>query len=93
MLPGIHLVKSLLRLFVVALAVSSPLLAHAQGLTRAQVREDMIRYQAAGFNPARANPRTWVDDVQAASMRVTAARDADGRAQMAGRGTAGARCD
>ena len=85
--------KSLVRLFVAALAVSAPLLVHAQGLTREQVREDMIRYETAGFNPARANPRTWVDDVQAASMRVTAARDADGRAQMASRGTAGARCD
>jgi len=86
-------VKSLLRLAVVALAVSGPLLAHAQGLTREQVREDMLRYEAAGFNPARANPRTWVDDAQAASVRVTAARDTDGRAQVAGRGTADALCD
>ena len=85
--------KSLVRLSVVALAVSGPLLAHAQGLTREQVREDMLRYEAAGFNPAHANPHTWVDDAQAASVRVTAARDTDGRAEMAGRGSAGARCD
>ncbi|MFP3504124.1 DUF4148 domain-containing protein [Burkholderia sp. SIMBA_062] len=85
--------KSLLPLFVAALAVSAPLLAHAQGLTREQVRDDMIRYEAAGFNPARANPRTWVDDARAASTRVTAARDADGRTSIAARGTAAARCD
>jgi hypothetical protein len=69
------------------------LLAHAQGLTREQVRQDMIRYEAAGFNPARANPRTWVDDAQAASSSVKRARDADGRVRVADRGTTGARCD
>jgi hypothetical protein len=86
-------VKSLPRLFVVALAVSSPLFAHAEGLTREQVRDDMIRYEAAGFNPARANPRTWVDDARAASVRVMAAHDADARTHLADRGAAAARCD
>ncbi|WP_175711485.1 DUF4148 domain-containing protein [Burkholderia ambifaria] len=86
--------KSLVRLFVAALAVSAPLLVHAQGLTREQVREDMIRYEAAGFNPARANPRTWVDDARVASTRVMAARDTDGRTSLADRGTAVvAHCD
>ncbi|WP_396333049.1 DUF4148 domain-containing protein [Burkholderia anthina] len=84
-----------LHLFVAALA-ASPLLVHAQpaqSLTREQVRQDMIRYEAAGFNPARANPRTWVDDAQAASARVTAARDPDGRAQLADHDAAATRCD
>ncbi|HDR9510590.1 hypothetical protein C5615_18475 [Burkholderia cepacia] len=85
--------KPLLRFFAVALAASSPLLAHALGLTREQVREDMIRYEAAGFNPARANPRTWVDDAQAAAASVAGARDAGGRTRVADRSTAGARCD
>ncbi|RQR40836.1 MULTISPECIES: DUF4148 domain-containing protein [unclassified Burkholderia] len=85
--------KSALRLLVAALAVSGPLFAHAQGLTREQVREDMIRYEAAGFNPARANPRTWVDDAQAASVRVMAAHDAGARTHLADRGAAAARCD
>ncbi|QTD94509.1 DUF4148 domain-containing protein [Burkholderia anthina] len=84
-----------LRFFVAALA-AGPLLAHAQSapnLTREQVRQDMIRYEAAGFNPARANPRTWVDDAQAAAARVNASRDADGRPQPAGRGAAATHCD
>ncbi|WP_175775462.1 DUF4148 domain-containing protein [Burkholderia anthina] len=85
----------LLRLFVAALA-ASPLLVHAQSapnLTREQVRQEMIRYEAAGFNPARANPRTWVDDAQAAAARVNASRDADGHAQLADHGAAATRCD
>nr|WP_175798498.1 DUF4148 domain-containing protein [Burkholderia anthina] len=84
-----------LRLFIAALA-ASPLLVHAQSaqnLTREQVRQDMIRYEAAGFNPARANPRTWVDDAQTASARVTASRDPASRAQLAGRDAAATRCD
>ncbi|MGR3910284.1 DUF4148 domain-containing protein [Burkholderia sp. SR8] len=85
--------KSVVRLFAVAAALSTPLFAHAQGLTREQVRDDMVRYEAAGFNPARANPRTWVEDLQAASVRVTAAHDGDRRTHLADRGTVAARCD
>jgi hypothetical protein len=85
--------KSLVRLFAVAVAVSTPLFAHAQGLTREQVRDDMVRYEAAGFNPARANPRTWVEDLHAASVRVATAHATDGRTHLADRGTAAARCD
>ena len=48
--------------------------AFAAGLTRAQVHEEMVQYKAAGFNPARQNPRTWVDDAQRASARVAEAR-------------------
>ncbi|AXF25637.1 hypothetical protein CUJ89_34950 [Burkholderia pyrrocinia] len=80
---------------IAALVASSPLLAHAQsapGLTREQVREDMIRYAAAGFNPAHANPRTWVDDAQAASANILAARNDAPRTRLAGRGMA-AGCD
>ncbi|EGD01821.1 hypothetical protein B1M_24695 [Burkholderia sp. TJI49] len=35
----------------------------------------MIQYKAAGFNPARANPGTWVNDAQAASAKVASARN------------------
>ncbi|MBY4871004.1 DUF4148 domain-containing protein [Burkholderia sp. Bp9017] len=84
-----------LHLFVAALA-AGPLLAHAQSaqnLTREQVHQDMIRYEAAGFNPARANPRTWVDDAQAAAARVNASRDVDGRTRLADHGATATRCD
>ncbi|WP_322082231.1 DUF4148 domain-containing protein [Burkholderia sp. BCC1972] len=64
----------ILRVFALVLAVSGsvPVLAQpvSQGITRAQVRDEMLRYEAAGFNPARMNPRTWVDDAQAASAKV-----------------------
>ncbi|MBR8213033.1 DUF4148 domain-containing protein [Burkholderia cenocepacia] len=77
----------------VALVASTPLFAQsAPGLTREQVREDMARYAAAGFNPARLNPRTWVDDAQAAAVSVQAARNGDARTHLAGRDTA-AHCD
>ncbi|WP_423396154.1 DUF4148 domain-containing protein [Burkholderia sp. LMG 21824] len=76
-----------------ALVASAPLFAQsAPGLTREQVRQDMLRYEAAGFNPARLNPRTWVDDAQAAAARVQAGRDDDARTQLAGHGIT-TRCD
>ncbi|WP_321807012.1 DUF4148 domain-containing protein [Burkholderia sp. BCC1993] len=63
-----------------AFAALIPAMASAQstsqGLTREQVRNEMIQYEAAGFNPARANPRTWVNDVQSATMKVTLAQQA-----------------
>ncbi|KAF1059459.1 DUF4148 domain-containing protein [Burkholderia gladioli] len=45
-------------------------------LSRAQVREEMARYEQAGFNPARQNPSRWVEDLQAAAARVHAEHDA-----------------
>ncbi|BBA44950.1 MULTISPECIES: DUF4148 domain-containing protein [Burkholderia] len=78
---------------VAALAASGPLFAQsAPGLTREQVRQDMLRYEAAGFNPARMNPRSWVDDAQAAAARVQAGRADDARTQLAVHG-ATTRCD
>ncbi|MCA8022564.1 DUF4148 domain-containing protein [Burkholderia metallica] len=78
---------------LVSLFASGPLFAQsAPGLTREQVREDMQRYAAAGFNPAHMNPRTWVDDAQAAAATVHAARNDDARTQLAVHGTT-TRCD
>ena len=62
--------------------------AFAEGLTRAQVHEEMVQYEAAGFNPARQNPRTWVDDAQRASARVTEARLNSGQLREASDSTA-----
>lgn len=68
-----------LNLLAIAFGFSAPLFASAQtsstqGLTREQVRQDMAEYEASGYNPARQNPRTWVDDARAASARVMTAR-------------------
>ena len=77
--------KRKLQLVVIALSMSAPLLASAQsstqGLTREQVRQEAAEYAAVGFNPARMNPRTWVDDAQAASAKVTTAK-AEGSANQ-----------
>lgn len=77
-----------LQVLAIALGLSSPLLATAQssspqGLTREQVRQEMAEYKAAGFNPARMNPRTWVDDARAASAKVTTARTEQTSSQFA----------
>ena len=68
-----------LTILLMVIGLSTPLLATAQtsatqGLTREQVRQEMAEYAAAGWNPARQNPRTWVDDAQAASAKVMTAR-------------------
>jgi hypothetical protein len=93
-LSGTHIVNFVLRLLVTLLAVSSPLLASAQSvsqsLTREQVYTEMARYQAAGFNPARANPRTWVDDAQTASFRVSTHQDSTLQPRLATNGTSSA---
>ncbi|MFP3549701.1 DUF4148 domain-containing protein [Paraburkholderia sp. SIMBA_049] len=79
--------KHALGLFVIALGLSTPLLASAQmssqGLTREQVRQEAAAYAAAGFNPARMNPRTWVDDAQAASVKVMTAKAEGANGQLA----------
>jgi hypothetical protein len=56
-----------------------------QGLTRQQVSQDLAEYQAAGYNPARQNPRTWVEDAQAASAKVMLARAGGASPQLAQR--------
>lgn len=81
-----------LQLLVIALGISAPLLASAQsspaqGLTREQVRQEMAQYAAVGFNPARMNPRTWVEDAQAASTKVMIARAEHSSSQLAGNRT------
>jgi hypothetical protein len=70
--------RNLLQTLAFAISISVPLIATAQSttqsLTREQVRQEAAQYAAAGWNPARMNPRTWVDDAQAASAKVMTAR-------------------
>jgi hypothetical protein len=65
--------KRIVTLIVATLVVGSGH-AFAEGLTRAQVYQEMVQYKAAGFNPARQNPRSWVDDAQRASTKIVEAR-------------------
>lgn len=87
--------KHSLRILIIALGISSPLLASAQstqGLTREQVKEDLIQYERAGYNPARQNPRTWVDDAHAATQKIMTAQSANAQAQLASASQA-SKCD
>jgi hypothetical protein len=77
--------KRVLIAFTVALLIG-PLTASAQDaapLSRAQVQAEMTQYYEAGFNPARANPRTWVDDVQKATAKVAAQSKSNNTSQLA----------
>ncbi|WP_321922558.1 DUF4148 domain-containing protein [Burkholderia sp. BCC1998] len=70
--------KRNLHILIIAVGLAAPIFASAQSLTkgptREQVRQEMIEYAAAGFNPAHLNPATWVDDARAASAKVAAGR-------------------
>ena len=87
--------KNRLPILVIALSLSSPLLASAQsnqGLTREQVRAEMIQYAQAGYNPARQNPRSWVEDAQAATRQVMTAQNLANAPQLAAT-SASNKCD
>ncbi|MEN8506146.1 DUF4148 domain-containing protein [Paraburkholderia sp. DD10] len=79
--------KRKLQVLLITLTMSVPMLASAQssaqGLTREQVRQETADYAAAGYNPARMNPRTWVDDAHAASAKVMLARAEGASNQLA----------
>jgi hypothetical protein len=79
--------KSNIRFVTAALLLAGPALAFAQstsqGLSREQVRNEMAQYEAAGFNPARQNPRTWVDDAQSASAKVVVSQRTGSQTQVA----------
>jgi hypothetical protein len=76
--------KSLLKAVALAAVLSVPVASFAQAgnapLTRAQVREQLIQIEQAGYNPATANPYAYPGNIQAAEARV-AAQQADARAE------------
>jgi hypothetical protein len=71
---GVSSMKKLVKL-ISALVLISPVASFAQDtkpLTRAEVYAEMVQYENSGFNPARQNPRTWVDDARHARVAVAA---------------------
>ncbi|WP_086972420.1 DUF4148 domain-containing protein [Caballeronia glebae] len=56
--------------------LATPLTSFAQqqnaGLTRAQVRADLIQVEKAGYNPAQRDNTKYPGDIQAAEMRIAA---------------------
>jgi hypothetical protein len=92
---GTTILKLTRNFALAAFCLSISLVASAQSaqtVTRDQVRNEMIQYEKAGFNPSRANPQTWVADAQAAAARVNASNDKSSDRQFAA-GTAISKCD
>lgn len=60
---------------VAVLAVPAASFAQSNGpVTRAQVRNELIELERAGYNPATANKNEYPDNLQAALERVAAQR-------------------
>jgi hypothetical protein len=65
--------KSLVQVAVVAAALVAPVVSFAQSnspVTRAQVRDELIQLEKAGYNPARGEDPHYPESIQAATARV-----------------------
>jgi len=75
--------KSLIKAVALAAVLAAPLAAFAQAsqqpVTRADVRNDLIRVEHAGYNPATANDANYPADIQAAEQRAQALNRASRR--------------
>jgi hypothetical protein len=80
--------KSLIKAVALALVLAAPVASFAQSnqpLTRAQVREQLIQLEKAGYNPATANDYDYPANIQAAEARV-AAQNAGAQGDVSGYG-------
>ena len=67
--------KSLIKAVAVAVILAAPVVSFAQTsqpLTRAEVRNQLVQLEKAGYNPAVSNDVTYPADIQAAEARVAA---------------------
>ena len=67
--------KSLIKAVAIAAVLAAPVISFAQTnepVTRAQVRNELIQLEKAGYNPATANDNDYPNDIQAAEARVAA---------------------
>jgi hypothetical protein len=64
--------KSLIPAVVILSALAAPSFASAQeaGLTRAQVRAELVQLEKAGYNPSSSDHATYPAQLQAAESRV-----------------------
>jgi hypothetical protein len=88
--------KSLAYAVVTASLVALPLAAFAQAqsdnqpLTRAEVKQQLIDLENAGYNPSAANDATYPKQIQAAEARVSAEKANQGYGPgMSGSGQSG----
>jgi hypothetical protein len=66
--------KSLIKAVAIAAVLAAPIASFAQSnqqpLTRAEVRDQLIQMEQAGYNPATSNDVNYPADAQAAERRV-----------------------
>lgn len=87
--------KSLIKAVAIAALLAAPVVSFAQTnqlVTRAQVRNELIQLEKAGYNPSISNDEDYPADIQAAEARVaaekgTAQADATGYGPSAGGST------
>jgi hypothetical protein len=72
--------KTIASLVIAAAALAAPVLSFAQsadhGLTRAQVRAELVQVERAGYSPSSGDDTQYPADIQAAEAKVAAANDA-----------------
>jgi FlaG/FlaF family flagellin (archaellin) len=68
--------KSLIKAVAIAAVLAAPIASFAQSsqqpVTRAEVRNQLIQLEQAGYNPALTNDTDYPADIQAAERRVQA---------------------
>ncbi|AET91169.1 DUF4148 domain-containing protein [Caballeronia cordobensis] len=66
--------KSIVKAVAIAAVVVAPVLSFAQtdsSLTRGQVKDDLRRVEAAGYDPTRSDQTSYPSDIQAAEHRAS----------------------
>jgi hypothetical protein len=68
--------KSLIKAVAIAAVLAAPVVSFAQSsqqpVTRAEVRDELIQLEHAGYNPSTSNDVNYPADIQAAERRVQA---------------------
>ncbi|APR38923.1 DUF4148 domain-containing protein [Paraburkholderia sp. SOS3] len=79
--------KTIATLLVTVAALTAPVLSFAQstdhGLTRAQVRAELVQLEQAGYNPQTAADATYPQDIQLAEAKIAAQNGASNAARAA----------
>jgi hypothetical protein len=77
--------KSLIKAVAIAAVLAAPVAAFAQSndqpMTRAEVRNQLIQLEQAGYNPGASNDPNYPADIQAAEARVQAQNPAVAQTQ------------
>ncbi|MEW6345671.1 MAG: DUF4148 domain-containing protein [Pseudomonadota bacterium] len=71
--------KSLIKAVAIAAVLAIPAVSFAQTnqpVTRAQVRNELVQLEKAGYNPSVSNDEDYPADIQAAEARVAAEKGA-----------------